>query len=162
MGEDIHASEPYHYRSCGLDGIYLLNGFDTKVHDGEEHVSIKDIDGLHMAIGRYLVMHRKALAPEEIRFLRRTMDLSQAELGEAVGKTNQSVARWEKGESGIPATAEKLLRAIFIARLPDDDALDALRDFLAARLEELDTFDEVADRPVQFELAGAWKELEAA
>lgn len=116
-GESVRDSEPHSYRVCGLDGIFLLNGFDIDYHDGERHVFIKEIDGLHAAIGKHLVMHRKALAPEEIRFLRRTMGLTQAELADDLGKTSQSVARWEKGETEIPGVAEKLLRAIFIARV---------------------------------------------
>lgn len=28
-------AEPYHYKACGLDSIFLLNGYDVEEHDGE-------------------------------------------------------------------------------------------------------------------------------
>ena len=31
-----YESEPLHYRECGLDNIFLLNGFHHEVVDGEE------------------------------------------------------------------------------------------------------------------------------
>lgn len=162
-GESASESEPYHYRQCGLDGIYLLNGFDRHEHDGEWHVSVTDIDGLHWAIGRHLVMHRKALAPKEIRFLRKTMDKTQAELAEELGKTSQSVARWEKGTHDIPGAAEKLLRAIFLARsIYNNEGLEVLRVLLDRKLNELDALDELESRPVQFQLTNHWIEEEAA
>jgi DNA-binding XRE family transcriptional regulator len=37
------------------------------------------------------------LTPEELRERRRTLGLTQAELGEALGVTANTVARWERG-----------------------------------------------------------------
>ncbi|MCH8117089.1 MAG: helix-turn-helix domain-containing protein [Proteobacteria bacterium] len=162
-GESVSDSKPYEYRTCGLDGIFLLNGFEMREHDGELHVSINEIDELHLAIGKHLVTHRKALVPKEIRFLRKTMGMSQADLAEVLGKTSQSVARWEKGTHDIPGSAEKLLRAIFVARsLMDDDDLETLRTLLVEKLGELDAIDELQTRPVQFSLTNHWTENEAA
>jgi hypothetical protein len=45
----------YHYTECGLDNIYLLNGFKiTKTNDGDEELFIHDIYGLHKAISNIL------------------------------------------------------------------------------------------------------------
>lgn len=138
-GESVSDSEPYEYRGCGLEGVFLLNGYETHYHDGERHVIIKDIDGLHIAIGRHLVLHRKALSPKEIRFLRRTMKLSQAELAARLSKTSQSVARWEKGISDIPGPAEKLLRVMLLAHcLIHESDLETIRQLLVEGLTELD------------------------
>ena len=115
-GETVKTA-PYRYRACGLDKFYLLNGYYIEDQDGEDHVSISDIDGLHRAIGRHLVTHRRALSVKEIRFLRNTLDLTQAELAARLGNTSQSVARWEKGETEMPGAAEKLLRAIFLVSI---------------------------------------------
>jgi DNA-binding transcriptional regulator YiaG len=158
-GEQV-AKEPLRYRACGLEGIYILNGYTIEEHDGEEHVSVADIDGLHKAIGRHLVTHRKALSPREIKFLRNTMELTQAELADMLGNNSQSVARWEKGECEIPGTAEKLLRAIFLASLMTAEELESLRDLLTTKLKDLDTLDEVVPAPAQFELFGHWSERE--
>lgn len=154
--------KPFHYRNSGLEGIYLLNGYEVEEVDGEEYVTITDIPGLHNAIGRHLVMHRKALTPREIRFLRNTMDLTQAELAERLGNNSQSVARWEKGETDMPGTAEKLLRAVFLASLLTTDELIALRDLLVTKLDVLDELDEINPVAAQFELFDNWHEKQPA
>lgn len=156
------AKEPYPYKGCGLDGIYLLNGYTVFEHDGDRHVKINNVPGLHQAIGRFIVRNRKGLSPKEIRFLRNTMDLTQAQLAAKLGNTSQSVARWEKGECEIPGTAEKLLRAVYLASLRREDDLQMLRLLLEQTLEELDELDQMTAQPAQFELFDRWEERPAA
>lgn len=151
-------SEPYRYRACGLEGIYLMNGFTVEEHDGEQHVAVRDVDGLHSAIGRHLVQHRKVLSPREIRFLRNTMGLTQADLAGRIGTTSQSVARWEKGSHEMPGGADKSLRGIFLAYTLGADELETLREFLKS--DELDQNDEVNTRPAKFCLDHVWTEKE--
>jgi DNA-binding transcriptional regulator YiaG len=107
--------EPLHYKACGLDYIYLANGFTREMMDGEEYVSIEDLDGLWKAIGLYLITTRKELAPREIRFLRDHMDMTQAELGKRLRVSDQTVARWEKGETNNLGPADLMLRVFFLA-----------------------------------------------
>lgn len=107
--------EPLHYTACGLDDVYLVNGFTREKIDDEDAISIEDMDGLWKAIGLTLITDRKALTPKEVRFLRRHMDLTQAELGERLRVSDQTVARWEKGETPLPGTADLLLRVLFLA-----------------------------------------------
>jgi DNA-binding transcriptional regulator YiaG len=109
------ASEPLHYRACGLDDVYLVNGFTREQIDGEDAVTIEDLDGLWKAIGLALVKERKTLAPKEVRFLRHHMDLTQAELGAKLRVSDQTVARWEKGETPIAGPADVVLRVLFLA-----------------------------------------------
>jgi DNA-binding transcriptional regulator YiaG len=151
-------NEPVLYRACGLDEIYLLNGYDLEDHDGETHVSVTKVDELHQAIGRHLVMHRKGLSPKEIRFLRNSMDLSQVQLAAVLGKDSQSVARWEKGQCEIPGTAEKLLRAIYLSQFLTNDEMAALGDFLRTGLSALDEFDETETVQGSFQLGDKWTE----
>lgn len=161
-GEEVQG-EPYRYRACGLDGIYLLNGYTIEQHDDEQHVTIRDLDGLHKAIGRHLVMHRKAISPREIRFLRNTLGLTQADLAQKLGNNSQSVARWEKGDCDIPGAAEKLLRAIFLVSIMDKEELKELLEKLETILVggDLDQLDD-ASQSVQFQLFGSWEEKTAA
>ncbi len=156
-GEELK-KEPYRYRACGLDGIYLLNGYEVEAHDGEDYVSITDLEGLHQAIGRHLVMFRKALSPREIRFLRNTMGLTQAELAKRLGNNSQSVARWEKGECEIPGTAERLLRAVFWLSCMTESEMEELKELLETKLEELDDFDELTAPTARFTLVDRWAE----
>lgn len=157
-GEEVQR-EPYAYTVCGLDNIFLLNGYQISYHDDEEYVSVVDVDGLHRAIGRHLVMHRKGLSPKEVRFLRKTMELTQAELAAKLGNDPQSVARWEKGTCEMPGTAEKLLRATFLAEnIVDDSDLVILKKLLVSVMDELDSVDEVKPHQAQFKLGDRWDE----
>ena len=150
---------PYAYTVCGLDNIFLLNGYRTDYHDGEESISVIDVEGLHRAIGRHLVLHRKGLSPKEVRFLRKTMDLTQAELAAKLGNDAQSVARWEKGTCEMPGTAEKLLRVTFLAEnMRDDSDLAILRKLLVSVMDELDSVDEIKSPQAQFELGERWSD----
>ena len=106
--------EPLHYTACGLDDVYLVSGYDNEKTSEGDGVSIKKLEQLHKAIGCSLVKEKKVLSGKELRFLRKQMDLSQAELGALVGLTSQQVARWEKGESEISGAADVVLRFLFI------------------------------------------------
>ncbi len=148
----------YHYRACGLDNIYLLNGYNIEEHDGETHVFIRNIDELHKVIGRHIVTRRKGLAGAEIRFLRNTLNLTQSELASELGNNAQSIARWEKSQAEIPGHAEKLLRVFFFAKLASNDELALLRDLIVEKLVELDEIDESETPPVKFILGERWIE----
>ena len=73
--------EKYHYAGCGLDDIYLINGFTRVATNYGDGVTVNDVDGLHKAIGRNLAINKKELSGKELRFLRKEIDLTQAELG---------------------------------------------------------------------------------
>jgi DNA-binding transcriptional regulator YiaG len=108
--------EPLHYTAFGVDNIYLMNGFRRETIDGETFTSIEDLDGLWKAIGLHLVTTRKVLAPKEIRYLREHMGLTQAELGARLRVSDQTVARWEKGETKLlHGPGDVMLRVLFLA-----------------------------------------------
>lgn len=108
----------YHYTECGLDNIYLVNGFKiTKTKSGDEEIFINDIHGLHKAIGMILISKRGFLSGKEIKFIRSTLDLSQTALAKILGCSYQTVLLWEKDKGMISKTADHLLRAIFFAYL---------------------------------------------
>jgi DNA-binding transcriptional regulator YiaG len=107
--------KPLHYTQCGLDDVYLVNGFTRELVDDEEYITIQNLDSLWGAIGLHLVTDKKVLAPKEIRFLREHMDLTQAELGELMRVSDQTVARWEKGTTdAFEGPADFLLRVLFL------------------------------------------------
>ena len=68
----------YHYEECSLSHIWLCNGY-TIEQDEEygELVSIHSVHDLHNAIGLHLITNKLELNGEEIRFLRKEMNLSQ-------------------------------------------------------------------------------------
>lgn len=113
-GDDVEAQKPYRYKECGLDNIYLMNGFTIETVDGEDYVSIESVDQLWKAIGLNLVTTKKTLSPKEIRYLRGQMDKTQAEVASLLRVDDQTVARWEKGKVPLAGTADIAFRALFL------------------------------------------------
>jgi transcriptional regulator with XRE-family HTH domain len=144
-GEKKH---PLHYTACGLDNIYLLSGYDIEVIDGEDFLTIRNLDGLHAAIGQYLVRSKKILTGKELRFLRRQMDMTQSEMARLFGCDAQQIARYEKDENKIPGPADRLLRAIFQDHAGGDQSiLELLRtlDELDTRISDIQSFEATED-----------------
>jgi putative transcriptional regulator len=106
----------YHYTESGLDNIWLENGFTLETHPNYgELVSIWNVQGLHLAIGRWLIGQPRRLTGAEFHFLRTEMDLSQRLLGQLLGVTDQAIAKWEKARQRPVAntSAERLLRLAY-------------------------------------------------
>lgn len=108
------AKEPYHYTQCGLDNVYLEGGFELTTVDGEEFISISNIDGLWKVIGIEIATHEGSLSPNEIKFLRSHMGLTQQELAKKLGVDTQTYARWEKTQTKIPGPANLAIRTLFL------------------------------------------------
>lgn len=154
--DELLGGEPLHYKDCGLDSIFLLNGFETETHDGEEYVTIKDIDGLHRAIGLHIIMSRKAPSGKEVRFLRNEMDMSQSELGSTLGVTDQSVARWEKGQTEVPGPATFALKVLYLISLIPDGQRDRVISQFMEALHRLSETDEISDHATFTYSNGEW------
>lgn len=154
-GED-QIRKPYHYKECGLDDIYLLNGYEEHTTPYGNGVSVHDVDGLHRAIGVQLAKHKKVLTGKEIRFLRKQMDLTQAELGKWLGVSDQMVARYEKNDTPMPEPVNKLFRALFLESAGTEIKLHEL-------LRELEEFDAPVNERQEFaEENGVWTSKLAA
>jgi DNA-binding transcriptional regulator YiaG len=106
-------SEDYHYTGCGLDNVWLRNGYRLVADVYGESVHIEDLPGLHRAIAQLVLAKPAPLTGSEVRFLRIEMDLSQKALGVLLGKRAQTVALWEKGRARVPSAADFLLRHIY-------------------------------------------------
>lgn len=137
--------EVLHYTDCGLDNIFLCNGFEKENHDGEEYISIQNMDGLHKAIGLHIVLEKKAPIGSEIRFLRTEMGMSQQELGGKLGVSDQSVARWEKGQTDIPGTAIFSFKVLYIFSLISEEERNSIMEEFIQALDDLARSDEIGD-----------------
>jgi DNA-binding transcriptional regulator YiaG len=147
---------PLHYTDCGLDDVYLVSGYEiVKTHD-DEGIAVKNLDELHKAIGCYLAFHKKALAPKELRFLRKQMNLTQSDLGRLIGLSSQQVARWEKAVCEITGPADRLLRALYIQYV--GNKLDLQK--LAVELEEVDS--RMNEKAYFAKTAQGWEQRKAA
>ena len=123
-------TETYQYTECGLDSIILVNGFELK--DGL--LKICDIEGLHRAIGRWLVSTKKRLTGGEIRYLRHELELSQVMLANLLGVNERTVIRWEN-DRGTPSTgnpaAERILRLLYLEKAFGESGVAELLGFVA-------------------------------
>lgn len=129
----------FHYTECGLDNVYLSNGYSI---DKDGALFIEDILGLHRAIGFSLVHCGRKLKGKEIRFIRHYMDVSQKTLGEMLGVEYLTVLRWEKGEIRITVMADRFLKILFIGYLNNEatikEAVDNISDIDNNRCEEIE------------------------
>jgi len=108
---------PLHYTLSGLDDVYLISGYEIEDTEDGPVLSVHDVDGLRRAIGKYLATEKKVLNGKEIRFLRKELDLTQAELAGLLRIGDQQVARWEKGLCEMPGPADGLLRFIYLEEI---------------------------------------------
>lgn len=145
MQDDMLAAEteganaPYHYTACGLDNVWLLNGFTREETPYGETVAVEDADGLFQALAYTLATEKHALGPKELRFLRKLMNLSQLNVAHLLGCSDQTVARWEKGQTAVDPSAERLIRLVVLNWLGDEPDITAALLDLAEQDEALHT-----------------------
>ena len=127
--------KPLHYEMCGLDNIFLLNGFNYHETAYGEYFSINDADKLHKTIGMFLVQEKKSLIGKEIRFLRENMKLTQAKLAKRMSVDGQTLDRWEKGETIIPVISEQCLKVGYLARFCPYYELEQVMEIMISLIE---------------------------
>ena len=127
-----------HYTECGLDNIYLLNGFEKIKTDFGVGIKIFNQSELHAVIGLSLVQEPHLLESKEIRFLRVEMGLSQKNLGHFIGMDAQTIARWEKKQSSISAPADRLIKLLYLEHIHEESSVRKLCDDLS----NLDNYEE--------------------
>jgi putative transcriptional regulator len=127
--------EAYQYRACGLDDVYLLNGFNVEETDYGRGVSVHNVEGLHRAIGLRLITDSKPLSAREFRFLRKQMGFTQEKLARQLRVDAQTVARYEKDQTAIPGAADAIIRVLYTVYLiPAEQRLGVLTEII----EEMD------------------------
>jgi DNA-binding transcriptional regulator YiaG len=153
------ATNFYQYAECGLDYIYLANGFTlAKTADGDDVVVIDDVPGLHRAIREGVVGLARPLNPKEFRFLRKEIDVSQRQLAGLVGVDEQTVSMWERGNSPIQHSAELVLRA-WVKEC--DSGKPSVRE-VTERLNALDREIYALEKRLEFTLTGSTWSQKAA
>ncbi len=105
-----------HYTACGLDNVWLANGFTIKETKYGTGVSIEDVDGLHRLLASNLVEKEGLLTGKEFRFLRVDLGLTQQGLGKLLGDVSENaVSLWERKDT-VPAIYDHWLRMLVIAK----------------------------------------------
>ena len=102
--QESHTEPPlYHYRECGLDYVWLLDGFRLEKTDENEFLFIEDQEDLHRALALSIIERGDGMTGRELWFLRHELNLSHAQLARFIRADVQVVARWEKEKAAFPA-----------------------------------------------------------
>lgn len=104
----------FRFTDGGLRNVWLANGYTTERTPYGEAVSIQDLPGLVQAICKALIRKKSRLSAAEFRYLRQAMLMSRNSLGKALGRSDQSVAIWEK-QGRIPKFADSMMRVLYAA-----------------------------------------------
>ena len=127
----------YHYTESGLPNVYLRDGFIVRDIDGEEAVSIHDINGLHKVIGPDIISRSPALTGDEVRFLRKEMDLTQNAFSNIVGVSEDTVRGWENGRSRVGKPEDTLIRGFYHETFNGDGGLLQIVEDIARLSREI-------------------------
>lgn len=106
----------FHYTACGLDNVWLANGYKIKKTRHGEAVAVEDVDGLHRLLTKALIDKHGRLTGKEFRFLRIQLGLSQEALGAMLDFSENAVSLWERKDT-VPATCDQWLRMSVLAKL---------------------------------------------
>lgn len=105
----------FHYTACGLDNVWLENGYAVKQTKHGEAVAINDVDGLHKLIALQLVDKPGRLTGQEFRFLRVQLGLSQEAMGQLLDFSENAVSLWER-KNAVPVACDKWLRVCVLVK----------------------------------------------
>lgn len=127
-------TDMYHYTECGLDNVFLINGFYIESTPYGKSVRFDDPEGLDRLIANQVARKVGKLSGKEIRYIRNYMDMSQVVLADFMAKKDaQPIANWEKESTIIPDTENFLLLHIFRQYLGDRSAYVDMVDELNSR-----------------------------
>ena len=119
-------TKQWHYTACGLDNVWLANGYVVKHTRHGQAVSVSDVDGLHQLLAQTLIEKPGRLSGKEFRFLRTLLGLSQEALGSVFDFSENAVSLWERKDT-VPSACDQWLRMLVLAKLEGNTKLsDAL------------------------------------
>jgi len=106
----------WRYSESGLKNVILKNLTVLECACGEEMPEIPSVRRLHLIIGYALVRKPAPLAPEEFRFLRKSMRFSAKEFAERLGINAVILSRWENGVNKISPPADRFIRTLWLLK----------------------------------------------
>lgn len=105
----------FHYDICGLDYIYLANGYNIHETPYGNGVSIDNTDVLHKVIGRFIVFEMPHIRGQELRFFRSEFGFSQTKMAHLFGTSLRTYQKWEEDKNKeINPQADRLMRIIYL------------------------------------------------
>lgn len=130
--------EYYHYKECGLNYVFLANGFNFYDTPGGKIVSIDNIESLHKVIGRFIIDNIKDLDGQEIKFIRNELLMSPARLAHNLQTSEQTLKRWESNHTPINGSAETILRMLYLDYIGENPKIRQIIKRMADIENEID------------------------
>lgn len=121
----------FRYKGAGLSNVWLKNGYTEKETPYGKATAIHDREGLHKAIGLYIVHNRPDLRDEEIRFFRKELDITQKQMADWLDVSESTVRNWESSRQVMPKTASLVLRGIYLSYIHEDSDMKRIIDRMA-------------------------------
>lgn len=105
----------YKYEEAGLKNV-ILRGINVNECPkcGEELPELPNINGLHRALASKLIRKQSPLTGEEIKFLRKSMDMKGSDLALDLGVHPVTVSRWENNAEVVGPQSDRLIRAFYL------------------------------------------------
>jgi DNA-binding transcriptional regulator YiaG len=116
------SKQPWHYTQCGLDNVWLENGFELRDTPYGRAIAVHDVDGLHRLLAGELARKQGALTGREFRFLRSWLGLTQEGLASLMDVSEGALSLWER-KGAVPAVNDKLLRLMVLAQTDGDSSI---------------------------------------
>ena len=119
------------YAGCGLDWVFLANGYTVHETPYGQGLSIHDADGLHAVVLREIITSPHPICGQELRFIRSMLDLSQEGMGKIIGVQRLQVTRMEANrKKPITPSADRAIRMFFALQQHDRDLADRILELL--------------------------------
>lgn len=103
-------SRTHHYKESGLPNVYIKGVSVDVCICGEEYIQIPGINEIDRFIGEKLLAKEQLLTGEEIKFLRKWLDLTSEEFAGAIGVGRATISRWENSKTPIHKLTDRLIR----------------------------------------------------
>jgi len=121
------SEHPYHFIDSGLSNVYLVGIRYFVCECGRVVAEIPAAKQLLALIARDLVWKPTALAPEEVRFLRKRLGEKQADFAKHIGVRSETLCRFETGETSTNERTDKLMRLYYALASEDPVLIEGLR-----------------------------------
>ena len=130
-------SQPFDYATlAGLDPrehTVLLHSIEVDRCACGVAPRIPNVEGLHLALVMALCSHPRRLDPSGLRFLRKTLGLTQRAFGDLVDVKNVTISKWENGATRPEPQYEITARTRVLSELIEDPDLREMFNIERAR-----------------------------
>ena len=127
----------YLFRESGLSNVVLKDvQVVTCEHCGNEDPIIPRLDELIRVLASATARKPRPLTGEDIRFLRKQMDMNGETFARHLGIDKTTLSKWENNQIAIGANSDRLIRAVALVFGPDSktEIEKGIRNF--AKIEE--------------------------